>query len=51
MLKNDVGRLPVVDRENPRLILSYLGRANVVAARSRHIEEEHVRESGMHASV
>jgi chloride channel protein, CIC family len=49
MLKNDVGRLPVVDRENPRLILGYLGRANVVAARSRHIEDEHVRESGMHA--
>ena len=40
MLKNDVGRLPVVERENPRRILGYLGRANVMAARSRHIEEE-----------
>lgn len=51
MLKNDVGRLPVVDRQNPRLILGYLGRANVMAARSRHIDEEHVRERGMREKV
>ena len=40
MLQNDVGRLPVVDRQNPRQVLGYLGRANVMAARSQHIEEE-----------
>ncbi len=47
MLKNDVGRLPVVDRQNPRQIVGYLGRANVMAARSRHLEEEHLRERGL----
>ncbi|HZQ46385.1 MAG TPA: chloride channel protein [Verrucomicrobiae bacterium] len=51
MLKSDIGRLPVVDRDNPRLILGYLGRANVMAARSRHIEDEHVRERGMKEKV
>ncbi len=51
MLKNNVGRLPVVDRDNPRLILGYLGRANVMAARSRHIEDEHLRERGMQEKV
>ena len=46
MLKHDVGRLPVVDREQPRRILGYLGRANVMAARTQHLEEEHLRERG-----
>jgi CIC family chloride channel protein len=47
MLKNDIGRLPVVDRRNPRQIIGYLGRADVMEARSRHNEEEHLRERGM----
>ena len=47
MLKHDVGRLPVVDRDHPRLILGYLGRANVMAARTKQIEEEHLRERGL----
>ena len=47
MLKNDIGRLPVVDRHNPRHITGYLGRANVMSARSRQNEEEHLRERGM----
>ncbi len=47
MLKNDIGRLPVVDRQNPRQITGYLGRANVMSARSRQNEEEHLRERGM----
>jgi chloride channel protein, CIC family len=46
MLQNNVGRLPVVERENPRRIIGYLGRANVMAARSQHIEEEYLRERG-----
>jgi chloride channel protein, CIC family len=46
MLKHDVGRLPVVDREQPRRILGYLGRANVMEARTQHLEEEHLRERG-----
>jgi H+/Cl- antiporter ClcA/CBS domain-containing protein len=46
MLKHDIGRLPVVDREQPRRILGYLGRANVMEARTQHLEEEHLRERG-----
>ncbi|MDB6125575.1 MAG: Chloride channel core [Pedosphaera sp.] len=44
MLSNDIGRLPVVDRKDIRKVVGYLGRANIVAARSRHMEEETVRE-------
>jgi CIC family chloride channel protein len=47
MLKNDVGRLPVVDREHPRRIIGYLGRGNVMSARSRNMEEEQLRERGL----
>jgi CBS domain-containing protein len=46
MLQNDVGRLPVVDRNNPRRAVGYLGRASILAARSRHLEEEETRERG-----
>ena len=51
MLQNDIGRLPVVDRDNPRRILGYLGRSNVLAARARHLEEEHLRERGVPVNV
>jgi CIC family chloride channel protein len=47
MLKNDIGRLPVVDRKHPRRLLGYLGRGNVMAARSRSMEEEQLRERGL----
>lgn len=46
MLRHNVGRLPVVDRADPRRILGYLGRPNIMAARLRRLEEEHVREPG-----
>lgn len=46
MLRYDVGRLPVVDRANPKRIVGYLGRPNIMAARLRRLEEEHVREPG-----
>jgi len=46
MLRNDIGRLPVVSRKNPRELLGYLGRAAVMAARLKQHEEEHVREPG-----
>jgi CBS domain-containing protein len=46
MLRHDIGRLPVVDRANPKQIVGYLGRPNVMAARLRRMEEEHVREPG-----
>ena len=47
MLRNDIGRLPVVSREDPRRLVGYLGRASVMAARLRRLEEEHVREQGL----
>ncbi|PYS78283.1 MAG: chloride channel protein, partial [Acidobacteria bacterium] len=47
MLRNDIGRLPVVSRDDPRRLLGYLGRASVMAARLRRLEEEHVREHGL----
>lgn len=46
MLKNDIGRLPVVDRHSPRKLVGYLGRAAVMAATLRRYEEEHVRDRG-----
>jgi len=46
MVRNDIGRLPVVKRDNPRHILGYLGRASVMTARLRRLEEEHEREPG-----
>jgi CBS domain-containing protein len=46
MLDNNIGRLPVVERGRPHVLLGYLGRAEVMAARQRHHVEEHVREPG-----
>ncbi|MBX3066579.1 MAG: chloride channel protein [Anaerolineae bacterium] len=46
MLQNDVGRLPVVSRQNPRQIIGYLGRGDVLEARLRRINDEQVREAG-----
>ena len=44
MLQRDIGRLPVVERRAPRLIVGYLGRAEILAARLRHREDEYRRE-------
>ena len=44
MLRNNIGRLPVVSRENPRRIVGYLGRRNLMAGRLRQLDEEHLRE-------
>jgi CBS domain-containing protein len=46
MLANDIGRLPVVKRDDPRTIVGYLGRPGIMAGRLRRHEEEHVREQG-----
>ncbi len=47
MLRNDVGRLPVVSRENPNQAVGYLGRVNAMSARLRQFEEEQIREQGL----
>jgi len=44
MLDRDIGRLPVVDRADPARLIGYLGRAGVLAARQKLLEEENVRE-------
>jgi CIC family chloride channel protein len=46
MLQNDIGRLPVVERSDPRKLIGYLGRHGVMAARLHRLHEEHVREPG-----
>jgi CIC family chloride channel protein len=46
MLRYDIGRLPVVDRSNPRKVVGYLGRSGILAARLRRFQDEFVREPG-----
>jgi CIC family chloride channel protein len=46
MLRRDIGRLAVVARDDPRRIVGYLGRADILAARLRWHEEEERRERG-----
>jgi CIC family chloride channel protein len=46
MLRNNIGRLPVVDRSDPGKVVGYLGRPGIMAARLRRLDEEHVREPG-----
>jgi H+/Cl- antiporter ClcA/CBS domain-containing protein len=46
MLRRDVGRLPVVDRSGTGRIVGYVGRADILAARSRLHDEEERRERG-----
>jgi CBS domain-containing protein len=46
LLTHNIGRLPVVRREAPRVAVGYLGRAEVMAARTRRDREENVREPG-----
>jgi CIC family chloride channel protein len=50
MLRNNIGRLPVVDRDHPQRVIGYLGRSGIMAARLHRLDEEHVREPGWVAS-
>ncbi|HWQ33039.1 MAG TPA: CBS domain-containing protein [Blastocatellia bacterium] len=50
MLRIDLGRLPVVSRDDPRRPIGYPGRASVMAACLRRLEEEHTREQGLQVS-
>ena len=50
MVRYDIGRLPIVRRDNPQKLVGYLGRASIMTARLRRHEEEHHREAGwLHA--
>jgi CIC family chloride channel protein len=46
MLRHNIGRLPVVERADPRNVIGYLGRSGVMAARLRRFHDEHTREPG-----
>ncbi len=46
LLQNDIGRLPVVSRDDPTRIVGYLSRGAILRARQHRIEEEHSREQG-----
>ena len=46
MLQNNIGRLPVVSREDPRRMVGYFNRSSILEAWSRQMHEEGVREHG-----
>lgn len=46
MLANNIGRLPVVSREEPGKMVGYFNRASLLSAWARQIEEEGMREHG-----
>ncbi len=43
LLRHGIGRLPVISRQDPRQIVGYLGRVDILAARHRYHHEEDVR--------
>lgn len=46
MLENNIGRLPVVDRNDPQKMVGYINRANVMGSWRGHLQAESVREHG-----
>ena len=46
MLENNIGRLPVVERDDPQKMVGYINRANVMGSWRGHLHEESVREHG-----
>jgi len=46
MLEHNIGRLPVVSREDPHQIVGYFNRSSILDAWSRQVHEERVREHG-----
>ena len=49
MVSRNVGRLPVVSREDPTRMVGYFDRSNLLNAWTRQIEEEGVQEHGWYA--
>jgi chloride channel protein, CIC family len=46
MLEHNIGRLPVVSREDPKRMVGYFNRSSILDAWSRQMHEEGVREHG-----
>ena len=49
MLNRNVGRLPVVERNQQTKVVGYLGRASILSARMKIHEEENIRQKGWHS--
>lgn len=49
MLRNDIGRLVVVSRQDPHRLLGYIARSGILAARLQWFNEEHASEPGWFA--
>lgn len=47
LLRHDIGRLPVVDRDDPRRVVGYFGRSSVLTSLIREMESEGTREPGL----
>ncbi len=46
MLRSDIGRLPVVSREDSHRLIGYVSRSSVMSAWGRHLDDESNREHG-----
>jgi chloride channel protein, CIC family len=46
MVRHDIGRLPVVDRNDQTRLLGYLGRTGIAAGWRRLVDEEQIRDAG-----
>ena len=46
MLQHNIGRLPVVSREDPKQMVGYFNRSSILDAWSSQMDEEGVREHG-----
>lgn len=46
MLRHNIGRLPVVERNDKKNVVGYLGRPGIMAARLNRFNDEYVREAG-----
>ena len=51
MLDNNIGRLPVVDRNDPMRMVGYLNRSNVMGSWRAHLQAESEREHGWWRSM
>jgi chloride channel protein, CIC family len=49
MVRHNIGRLPIVSREDPQRMTGYFDRSNILSAWTRQVEDEGVKEHGWYA--
>jgi chloride channel protein, CIC family len=49
MVRHNIGRLPVVSREDPKRMVGYFDRSHILSAWTRQIEDESLQEHGWYA--